>query len=364
MGGRESVWVGVTSERSTQSLPATLDNLSWSFPRSVPARVSSAGSGYVGNDRANRFPLLSNALFGPQLDALRGLAGPPPYPRRARSDALPYLQRAGLTLSDSHQFKSPFFPQSLFNRDLTPDPTAIDRTSDHQRVSGFNGDHGINPDITRFHSDSNGLERARGPSRSTSFDQGLTFPNLIQLAQSDVPGSPGMMAPALRAAVASGSITEEEAAVLQQRANALGAEKDARLQAAISAGLPKYDGKTSYGVLITNEGNVVQFQSARPGSFRNYPAAKHVEGKAAIWIRENGSTGGVLYHNNRDGTCGFCNAHLRTLLPQGARLRVVPPRDAIAKDAWARPGPTDYEGNAVVPKSPLIRQPDLFGNQP
>jgi hypothetical protein len=188
----------------------------------------------------------------------------------------------------------------------------------------------------------------------------------IRTAQAEVPGSPAMIGPTLRAAVAAGRLTEEEAAVLQQRANGLSAGRDERLHAAISAGLPKYDGKTTYGVLITNEGNVVPLQSGQTSPlYSNYPPAGHVEGKAAIWIRENASTGGVLYHNNTGGTCGFCNSQISTLLPEGARLRVVPPGNAAAKNSRANEGPTDYTGNSAMPNPPPVPNPpaqdDLFG---
>jgi hypothetical protein len=48
-------------------------------------------------------------------------------------------------------------------------------------------------------------------------------------------------------------------------------------------------------------------------------------------MRENGSTGGVLYHNNTDGTCGWCNSQIERLLPKDAELLVIPPADAVAK---------------------------------
>jgi hypothetical protein len=132
-----------------------------------------------------------------------------------------------------------------------------------------------------------------------------------------------------------------------------------RLPAVISAALPKYDGKTTYGVLITNEGDVVPLQSsARSPLFSNYVPAGHVEGKAALWIRQHGSSGGVVYHNNTDGTCGFCNSQIKTLLPEGQRLWVIPPADAIAKNSSARQGLTDYVGNSEMPKLP--RQYDFF----
>jgi hypothetical protein len=139
-----------------------------------------------------------------------------------------------------------------------------------------------------------------------------------------------------------------------------------KLQAVISAGLPKYqEGEPTYGVLVTNEGDVVLLQSAKRNPlYRNYVPSGHVEGKAALWIREHGSSGGVVYHNNTDGTCGFCNSQLETLLPKDAVLWVFPPQDAVAKDPWARQGPTEYEGNAAVPEPPAPNpQPDLFNGQ-
>jgi hypothetical protein len=99
--------------------------------------------------------------------------------------------------------------------------------------------------------------------------------------------------------------------------------------------------------------------------YKNYIPASHVEGKAAIWISENGSTGGVLYHNNTDGTCGFCNSQIGTLLPKGAKLRVVPPGNAAPKNSRARGAATEYEGNDAVPKAPPPDpQPNFFGGQP
>jgi hypothetical protein len=60
-------------------------------------------------------------------------------------------------------------------------------------------------------------------------------------------------------------------------------EGGAKLSSAISAALPKYDGKTTYGILITNEGDVIPLQSADADPlFSNYIPAGHVEGKAAL----------------------------------------------------------------------------------
>ena len=140
------------------------------------------------------------------------------------------------------------------------------------------------------------------------------------------------------------------------------AQGGGKLPQAISAALPKYDG-TTYGILITNEGDVVPLQSGPPDPrYSNYPPAKHVEGKAAIWIREHGSTGGVVYHNNPGGTCGLCNSQVKTLLPEGASLRIVPPADAVPKNERAKAAPTDNLGNENIPKSPA--QADFFARSP
>ena len=138
-----------------------------------------------------------------------------------------------------------------------------------------------------------------------------------------------------------------------------------RVRAVISEGLPKYDKKTTYGVLITNEGDVVPLQSADAiPLYKKYIPASHVEGKAAIWLGDYGSSGGAVYHNNTDGTCGWCNSMLRTLLPNKVNLKVFPPQDAVAKDSWARQNPTEYEGNAAIPKPPPSDpQGDLFNRQ-
>jgi hypothetical protein len=79
--------------------------------------------------------------------------------------------------------------------------------------------------------------------------------------------------------------------------------------------LPAFNGVNTEGVLITNEGQVIPLRSGNANPiYANYPAASHVEGKAATWIRENGSTGGIVYQNNPNGTCGFCyTCHRRVI---------------------------------------------------
>jgi hypothetical protein len=45
-----------------------------------------------------------------------------------------------------------------------------------------------------------------------------------------------------------------------------------------------------------------------------------------------------------------------------ARLRVVPPGNAAAKNSRANEDPTDYTGNSAMPNPPA--QYDLFGREP
>ena len=118
--------------------------------------------------------------------------------------------------------------------------------------------------------------------------------------------------------------------------------------------LPEFNGTTS-GVLLTNEGRVVRFRSGAPTpEYRNYASAKHAEGKAAIWLRENNSSGGVLFHNHPSGTCGFCDLQARTLLPKGVSLRIVPPANAVAAKDLAKTEIIPYVGNSRVPKPPRL----------
>jgi hypothetical protein len=115
--------------------------------------------------------------------------------------------------------------------------------------------------------------------------------------------------------------------------------------------LPKYNGTTS-GVLITNEGETVPLQSGpKDPAYKDYPASGHAEGKAALWIRQNGSSGGVVYHNNPSGTCAGCNSNLPTLLPEGTALTVVPPADVKKPNNTWIDTVRSYFGNSSVPMS-------------
>jgi RHS repeat-associated protein len=117
--------------------------------------------------------------------------------------------------------------------------------------------------------------------------------------------------------------------------------------------LPEYDGVRTQGLLVTNEGNVVPFQNGpRDLAYRNYESAAHADGKAAIWIRENNSSGGVFYHNNTDGTCGYCAGQIPRFLPEGVTMGIVPPTNAVAPPTpnnWWKDRPIVRTGNNLDP---------------
>ena len=118
--------------------------------------------------------------------------------------------------------------------------------------------------------------------------------------------------------------------------------------------LPKYDGKTTEGVMVTPDGKQISFKSGN-SSTPSYPQYKaqsvsHVEGKAALYMRENGINEATVFHNNPNGTCGFCDRQVPALLPKGAKLTVVPPSNSVANNVRAIPVPKTYIGNSTVPK--------------
>jgi RHS repeat-associated protein len=114
--------------------------------------------------------------------------------------------------------------------------------------------------------------------------------------------------------------------------------------------LPAFDGTTTEGVLVTNEGAVVPLKSGGADPrFANYVAASHVEGKAAVVIRETGSTGGTVWHNNPGGQCNYCNNMVETLLPENVKLTTVPPEGAVAPNRFWHAQPMEYTGNSKTP---------------
>jgi RHS repeat-associated protein len=122
---------------------------------------------------------------------------------------------------------------------------------------------------------------------------------------------------------------------------------------AVQRVLPEFDGARTQGVLITNEGDVIPFQNRpRDPAYRNYESAAHADGKAAIWIRENNSSGGTFYHNHPYGTCGYCYGQTPKFLPKDIPMRIVPPRDAKApatSNNWWKDEPVLRVGNEFNP---------------
>ena len=78
-----------------------------------------------------------------------------------------------------------------------------------------------------------------------------------------------------------------------------------------------------------------------------------MEGKSAIYMRENGITQGTIYHNNTNGTCGFCDNMLPTMLPENSVLNVIPPTSAIPNNPRAVAAPKTYVGNSNPIKTNL-----------
>ena len=117
--------------------------------------------------------------------------------------------------------------------------------------------------------------------------------------------------------------------------------------------LPEYDGKTTHGVLVLEDGTQIPFSSGNANpDYKNYIPASHVEGKSAIYMRENNINKGTVFHNNTDGTCPYCDKMLPTLLEEGSSLTVIPPENASApKPSWVDTVKT-YIGNDKTPKKP------------
>lgn len=103
--------------------------------------------------------------------------------------------------------------------------------------------------------------------------------------------------------------------------------------------------------MLTPDGNTVYFTSGNGDPrYTNYRNNGHVEQKAALYMRENNITDAVLYHNNTNGTCGFCDKMTGTFLPEGTTLTVVPPSNAIPNNSKAVAYPKTYTGTSNDPK--------------
>ena len=115
--------------------------------------------------------------------------------------------------------------------------------------------------------------------------------------------------------------------------------------------LPEYDGTTTHGVLVLDDGTQIRFASGNGDPrYTNYRNNGHVEQKAALYMRENNISNAVVYHNNTNGTCGYCNTMTATFLPKGATLTVVPPKNAVANNSRAIDYVKTYTGTSNDPK--------------
>lgn len=75
-----------------------------------------------------------------------------------------------------------------------------------------------------------------------------------------------------------------------------------------------------------------------------------MEQKAALYMRKNNISDATVYHNNTNGTCGYCNTMTATFLPKGATLTVVPPKNAVANNSRAIDYVKTYTGTSNDPK--------------
>lgn len=113
--------------------------------------------------------------------------------------------------------------------------------------------------------------------------------------------------------------------------------------------LPDFDGKKTIGVFRDTKGNEIRFESGGISKYKNV-SSTHAEGKAATYMRENGLTKGIIFHNNPNGTCNYCDKGLATLLPENATLEVIPPANASAPNKYWIDVPKTYIGNNKMPK--------------
>lgn len=65
---------------------------------------------------------------------------------------------------------------------------------------------------------------------------------------------------------------------------------------------------------------------------------------------KNNISDATVYHNNTNGTCGYCNTMTATFLPEGATLTVVPPKNAVANNSRAIDYVKTYTGTSNDPK--------------
>ena len=57
--------------------------------------------------------------------------------------------------------------------------------------------------------------------------------------------------------------------------------------------------------------------------------------KGCFIYEKNDISNATVYHNNTNGTCGYCNTMTSIFLPEGATLTVVSPQNAVANNSKA-----------------------------
>lgn len=106
------------------------------------------------------------------------------------------------------------------------------------------------------------------------------------------------------------------------------------------------DGRTA-GVLNI-DGELTPLVSGAD-SLPNYAASGHVEGQAALIMREQGVSYAELLIDNPNGICSRCVSQVPTLLPGGAELTATSPFGPVPKPYWFNS--RTIVGNASDPKS-------------
>ncbi|MGH7869816.1 MAG: DddA-like double-stranded DNA deaminase toxin [Candidatus Dormibacteraceae bacterium] len=90
-------------------------------------------------------------------------------------------------------------------------------------------------------------------------------------------------------------------------------------------------GKTSGVFKVDSDPIPLESRAVKP---QNYPASGHVEGQAALIMRERGANSGILEIDNPNGICPRCVQQVPTLLPEGAELDVLTPLGTVPKNFW------------------------------
>ncbi len=101
---------------------------------------------------------------------------------------------------------------------------------------------------------------------------------------------------------------------------------------------------STWGLFVSDQGEIFFLTSGGADPKYSWPAAGHVEGKAAIYMRENAIKYGAIFHNHPKGTCNICRTNIPNMLLSGSRLRVIPMAwDGTSRKHWYHK-PFTYRG--------------------